>query len=148
MRAQLRRLKAGKAVGLDNIPARLLKDAADTVAKLITITLNASLQSGRVPYDWRAARVIPLCKKGKTEDMDSYRPISILPVLSKILEGAVHRQLYHHLQQHNSLSPYQCGFRKCHSNEFAALSFADTIRRGIDQGQRTGAVFIHFAKSI
>ena len=70
-----------------------------------------------------------------TSDMDNYRPISILPVLSKILEGAVHRQLYHHLQQHNILSAYQCGFRKCHSTEFAAVSFADTIRRGIDQGQ-------------
>ena len=79
--------------------------------------------------------------------MDNYRPISILPVLSKILEGAVHRQLYHHLQQHNILSPYQCGFRKCHSTEFAALSFADTIRRGIVQGQLTGAVFIDLRKA-
>ena len=146
VRAQLRRLKAGKAVGLDNLPARLLKDAADTVAKPLTIILNASLQSGRVPDDWKAARVIPLFKKGKAEDMDNYRPISILPVLSKILEGAVHRQLYHHLQQHNILSPYQCGLRKCHSTEFAALSFADTIRRGIGQGQLTGAVFIDLRK--
>ena len=136
-----------KAVGLDNIPARLLKDAADTVAKPLTIILNASLQSGRVPDDWKAARVSPLFKKGKAEDMDNYRPISILPVLSKILEGAVHRQLYHHLQQHNILSPYQCGFRKCHSTEFAALSFADTIRRGIDQGKLTGAVFIDLRKA-
>ena len=107
MRAQLRRLKAGKAVGLNKIPARLLKDAADTVAIPITITLNVSLQSGRVPADWKVARVIPLFKKGKAEDMDNYRPISILPVLSKILEGAVHMQLYHHLQQPNILSPYQ-----------------------------------------
>ena len=55
VRAQLCRLKAGKAVGLDNIPARLLKDAADTVAKPLTIIINASLQSGRVPDDWKAA---------------------------------------------------------------------------------------------
>ena len=97
VRAQLRRFKAGKAVGLDNIPTRLLKDVADTVAKPLTIILNASLQSGRVPDDWMAARVIPLFKKGKPEDMDNYRPISIPTVLSKILEGAVHRQLYHHI---------------------------------------------------
>ena len=44
------------------------------------------------------------------------------------------------MQQHNILSPYQCGFRKCHSTEFAALSFADTLRRGIDQGQLTEAI--------
>ena len=147
VRAQLRGLKAGKAVGLDNIPARLLKDAADIVTRPLTIIINALLQSGRVPDDWKAARVIPLFKKGKAEDMDNYRPISILPVLSKILERAVHRQLYHYLQQHNILSPYQCGFRKCHSTEFAALSFADTICRNIDQGQLTGAVFIDLRKA-
>ena len=79
--------------------------------------------------------------------MDNYRPISILPVLSKILERAVHRQLYHYLQQHNILSPYKCGFCKCHSTEFAALSFADTTRRSIDQGQLTGAVFIDLRKA-
>ena len=87
VRAQLRRLKAGKAVGLDNIPARLLKAAADNVAKPITIILNASLQSGRVSDDWKAARVIPLFKKGKAEDMDNYRPISILPVFPKFWKG-------------------------------------------------------------
>ena len=147
VRAQLRRLKVGKAVGLDNIPARLLKDTAEAVAKPLKIIINASLQSGRVPDDSMAARVIPLFKKGKAEDMDNYRPISILPVLSKIFEGAVHRQLYHHLRQHNILSPYHCGFRNCHSNEFAALSFTDTIHRGIDQGQLTGAVFIDLRKA-
>ena len=147
VRAQLRGLKAGKAVGLDNIPARLLKDAADIVSRPLTIIINTSLQSGRVPDDWKDARVIPLFKKGKAEDMDNYRPISTLPVLSKILERAVHRQLYHYLQQHNILSPYQCGSRKCHSTEFAALSFADTIRRNIDQGQLTGAVFIDLRKA-
>ena len=105
------------------------------------------MRSGRVPDDWKAARVVPFFKKGKAEDKDNYRPISIPPVLSKILKRAVHRQLYHHPQQHNILSPYQCGFRKCHSTEFAALSFAYTIRRGIDQGQLTGAVFIDLRKA-
>ena len=131
----------GKAIGLDNIPAQLLTDAADIVNRPLTIVINASLQSGRVPDDWKAARVIPLLKKSKAEDMDNYHPISILPVLSKILEWAVH------LQQHNILSPYQCGFRKCHLTEFAALSFADTIRRNIDQGQLTEAVFNDLRKA-
>ena len=111
--AQLRGLKAGKAVGLDNIPARLLKDAADIVTRPLTIIINASLQSGRVPDDWKAARVIPLTiiinaslqsgrvpddwkaarviplfKKGKVEDMENYRPISILcPCFQKSWKG-------------------------------------------------------------
>ena len=140
-------MKVGKAVGLDNIPARLLKDSAGIVNKPLTTIINASLRSGQVPSDWKAARVIPLFKKGKVVEMDDYRPISILPVISKVLERVVHQQLTRYLHEHKILSPYQCGFRKCHSTEFAALSFADTIRRNIDQGQLTGAVFIDLRKA-
>ena len=81
-----------------------------------------SLRTAQVPSDWKSARVIPLFKKGKADEMDNYRPISILPVLSKVLERAVHIQLYKYLQQNKILSPYQCGFRKCHSTEFASLT--------------------------
>ena len=80
--------------------------------------------------------------------MDNYRPISILPVISKVLERAVHKRLYHNLQLHKILSPYQYGFRKNNSTEFAALSFAETIRRNIYQGFLTGAVFIDLRKAL
>ena len=145
--SQLRGLKSGKAVGLDRIPARLLKDSADIVVKPVTFIINTSLRTAKVPCDWKSARVIPLFKKGKADEMDNYRPISILPVLSKVLERAVHIQLYKYLQKNKILSPYQCGFRKCHSTEFAALSFSDNIRRNMDQGQLTGAVFIDLLKA-
>ena len=79
--------------------------------------------------------------------MDNYRPISIIPTVSKLLERAVHHQLYQYLREHNILSPFQCGFRKCHSTKFAALSLADTIRRNMDQRILTGAVFIDFRKA-
>ena len=105
VRSQLRNLKPGKVLGLDNIPARLLIDAADIVAKPLTQFINLSLQSGTVPKDWKTARVVPLLKKGKPEEMDNYRPIFILPTVSKILERAVHIQLYAHLQNNNVLSP-------------------------------------------
>ena len=104
---QLRDLKTGKAAGLDNIPPRLLKDAADIVATPLTIIINASLRQGRVPDDWKSARVIPLFKKGKTENLDNYRPISILPTASKLLERIVHKQVGDYLREHNILSPYQ-----------------------------------------
>ena len=145
--SQLRSVKSGKAVGLDRIPARLLKDSADIVVKPVTFIINTSLCSGKVPCDWKSARVIPLFKEGKADEMDNYRPISILHVLSKVLERAVHIQLYKYLQQNKILSPYLCGFRKCHWTEFAALSFSDNIRRNMDQGQLTGAVFIDLRKA-
>ena len=111
--------------------ARLLKDSVDIVAKPVAFIINTSLRNAQVPSDWKSARVIPLFKKGKAEEMDNYRPISILPVLSRVLERAVNIQLYKYLQQNKILSRYQCGFRKCHSTEFAALSFSDNIRRTV-----------------
>ena len=63
------------------------------------------------------------------------------------VERAVHIQLYKNPQLNKILSPYQCTFRKCHSTEFAAFSFSDNIRRYMDQGQLTGAVFIDLRKA-
>ena len=68
MRSQLRGLKPGEAVGLDNIPARLLIDSSDNVGKPLTAIINSSLQSGVVPSEWKAARVnasSPCSKKAK-----------------------------------------------------------------------------------
>ena len=70
---------------MDRIPARLLKDSADIVVKPVTFIINTSLRTAKVPCDWKSA-VIPLFKKGKADEMDSYPPISTLPVLSKVVE--------------------------------------------------------------
>ncbi|KAL9986631.1 hypothetical protein ACROYT_G000802 [Oculina patagonica] len=117
---ELKKLKCNKSSGLDNIPPRLLKDSATIIAKPLTKIINASLMTGVVPDEWKRA---------------------------KILERAVHRQLYQFLTENKILSPYQCGFRKNHSTESAAISFTDTIRRGMDQGLLTGAVFIDLRKA-
>ena len=81
--------------------------------------------------------MVPLFKNGISTDMDNYRPISVLPVTSKVLEKVVHYQLYGFLTEHKLLTPYQCGFRKQHSTETAAIALSDSIRRGMDQGLMT-----------
>ena len=147
---QLRSLKSRKAVGLDNISPRLLKDVAVIIANSLTKIINASLSQASIPADWKAARVIPLYKAGKANQVHLaiIAPcISILPVISKLVERAVQVQLGKHLSDHNILSPFQCGFRKAHSTETAAISLTDTIRRNIDQGLLTGAVFIDLSKA-
>ena len=86
VQSEIRRLKSGKAVGLDIIPPRLLKDASAMVTKPITAVINASLSQSKVPDDWKAAYVIPLLKKGRKDNVDNYHPISILPAISELLE--------------------------------------------------------------
>lgn len=139
---ELKKLKSSKAVGLDKLPARLLKDCAEVISRPLTTLLNISLSEGNVLREWKSPGVIPLFKGGKLEDMDNYRPISILPVVSKVLERAVHTQLHGFLDKGKFLSPYQFGFRRGHSTESAVISFTDAIRRNMDQGILTGAVFI------
>ena len=135
--------KAGKASGLDNIPPRLLKDSVDVIAGPLPGIINTSLRQGIVSSDWKCA----LFKKGKRDDMDKYRPISISPAVSKVLKRVVHLQLSRYLKEHHLLSHYQFGFRKFHSTETAVVSFNDTIRMNIGQGMLTGAVFIDLCKA-
>ena len=88
-----------------------------------------------------------IVQEGKFQRYGQLRPISVLPVASKLLERAVQRQLYQYLTEHQLFSAYQCGFRKNHSAESAAISFTDSIRRGMNQGLLTGSVFIDLRKA-
>ena len=79
--------------------------------------------------------------------MDNYRPISVLSAVSKLIEKAVHHHIYHFLSEHKLLTPFQCGFRKKHSTENAAITFSAFVWRGMDEGILTGAVFIDLRKA-
>ena len=78
--------------------------------------------------------------------MDNYRPISTLPVMSKIMEKAVNVQLQRYLQRFDLLSPFQTGFRQHHSTESAVIYFTDEIRSA-ESGKLTGALFIDLRKA-
>ena len=144
---QLRLLKTSKGTGLDGIPARLLKDAASSISTPLTAMINLSISSAVLPEEWKYARVVPLYKDGDKKCMDNYRPISVLPVALKILERAVQIQLLQHLDKSSQLSPLQCGFRETHSTQDAVTYFTDCIRKGIDEGCVTAAVFVDFRKA-
>ena len=79
--------------------------------------------------------------------MDNYRPISILPVMSKIMEKPVNVQLQRYLQRFDLLSSFQSGFRQHHSMESAVIYFTDEIRRSAESGKLTGALFIDLRKA-
>ena len=89
------------AVGLDKVSSRLLKDAADIVAPSLTSLFNISINTGCFPSTWKLAKISPLFKKGSKQDPSNYRPISVLPTISKLLEKAVHMQLYSYLCDNN-----------------------------------------------
>jgi len=91
--------------------------------------------------------VTPLHKSGPKDDPRNYRPISVLPVVSKVLERLIHKQLAGYFDGHNLLCKSQSGFRRMHSTETAVTYFADEILMNMDKGLVTGSVFIDLAKA-
>ena len=89
----------------------------------------------------------PLHKSGTKDDPRNYCPISVLPVVSKVLERLIHKQLASYFDEHNLLCKSQSGFGRLHSTETAVTYFADEILMNMDKGLVTGSVFIDLAKA-
>ena len=100
-----------------------------------------------VPDSLKIATVIPLFKSGSLNSIDNYRPISVLPTVSKIMERVAYDQLSEYLEQQGLLSESQYGFRKGYDTELPLTVFTDSIRCAIDSGKITGAVFIDLRKA-
>ena len=143
----LHSLKVNKAAGLDKIPARLLKDAEMELAPSITYLVNKSISDGIVPDLWKVARVTPLHKSDDKLQVENYRPISVLPVLSKVVERVVHSQLNAHLHQLDFLYQHQYGFRRGHSTEQAITQLNNWVLESMDEGKVTGLLFIDISKA-
>ena len=101
---ELLRLKSNKSTGPDGKPANFLKDGAVVIKDHITFIINFSITSNSVPTDMRFARVRPLFKKNNRSDVGNYRPVSILSIVSKILEKAVYNQLEEYLYEKNLIN--------------------------------------------
>ena len=147
VRRSLKQLKINKATGLDKLSARLLKDSADLITPSLTKLFNSSLQSSTFPAIWKSAKVTSLHKSGDRSAPENYRPISVLPTLSKILEKTVHQQLYAYLEENKLLSSKQFGFRPKSSTSTAVGQFSDSVLRSMDKGMVTGVVFLDLAKA-
>ena len=143
----LKGLNVTKSTGCDNISAKFLKDGANVVASPITYVINLSIQTSTVPMDFKTARVVPLYKKGDKNNESNYRPVSILPVISKIFERIIYNQLNDFLCSHNLIYEYQSGFRRSYSTDTALTYLSDRIRLNMDAGLYTGIVLIDLQKA-
>ena len=145
VRKYLSNIDVTKATGTDNRP-HLLKLAALYIASEITYTCNKSISTSSFPNKWQETKVPPLHKQGPSDDINNYRPISILPVLSKILERHVSDCLLYYLNK-NNLHITQSGFRSQHSCETALTLMIDSWLEALDNGQMVGLVLVDFKKA-
>ena len=143
----LKKLQRNKSSGIDELPPNLLKDTAYEISKPLAFIINKSLSTGTIPSLWKTSKVTPLHKSDSKADFNNYRPISVLPCLSKILEKVVNRQISDYLEKNYLLKTSQFGFRPRRSTELACTLLIDDIRKNIDNGFLTGAIFLDLSKA-
>ena len=132
---------------MDKISAKILKIAAPVIAQSISKLLNCSIELGVFPDRWKIAKVTPLFKSGERDDINNCRPVSVLPVLSKILERHVHIHLYEYFNVNNLLYAHQSGFRRYHGRETALIRIIDQMLFDLDKNRVSGLVFIDYRKA-
>ena len=142
--ALLRSLDPNKAVGSDEVSAKILRVAAAGISGSLTSLFNYSLESGELPGEWKSAHITPVPKGGDSEVVVSYRPVSVLPVVAKVFERLIHKQLYTFLQL-NILEPNQFGFRPGHSTQDVLVNMVDGWRKAMDEDKVVGAVYLDFS---
>ena len=149
IRRLLESLNTRKATGSDEVPASLLRGCADIFSQSITWLFNKSLRSGEVPKGFKKANIIPLLKSSRLDATApcSYRGISLLPIMSKLLEKVVEEQLVRFLKKKNTLSEYQFGFRRGRSTEDLLAKAVSDWSSNTDNGLSTVVVFMDLSKA-
>ena len=143
----LQALDNRKAHGFDNLPIRMLKDAAHIISKPLSYIFNLSLENGVFPDFLKTAKVTPIYKKGSREEPGNYRPISVLPIVAKVFEKIVNKRLIEFLDSHDILYKHQYGFRKKYSTKLSVINLVNSLLRSIDEGKPTLGIFIDFQKA-
>ena len=126
-------LKNKTSKGHDNFSTKLVKSIIEEIAQPFSHILNLSFATGIVPEQMKIAKVVPVFKSGNPSELNNYRPISILPAFSKIMEKAMCKRLNSFLTSNNILNKHQYGFRKRHSTVHPILHLLHNICESNDQ---------------
>ena len=134
-------------VGPHCISISLLKIPSSHITKPLCTIINDSFSSGVFPDRLKRAKVIPLHKKGATDVLSNYRPISLLSIFSKVIEKLMHKWLFELWEYCNILHPLQFGFHEKHSTLHDLISTTEAIKETTDNGMFGCGVFIDFQKA-
>ena len=144
---QVKNAKNKKSKDHDQFDMCLVKKIIPYIVKPLAHICNTSLMNGIFPDRMKIARVIPLFKNGDVKEFSNYRPVSILPQFSKILEKVFHNRLMSFINDKQILNNSQFGFRKNMSTALAIIELVEEITTAIDEGKTTVGVFIDLKKA-
>jgi hypothetical protein len=135
------------APGPDAIPSAILKETATIFIPVLTQIINLSFSEGVFPNDMKCANITPLFKFGDKTSINNYRPISLLPSFSKIIEKCMSKRLLAFIDEHSILYKYQFGFRPKYSTNMAIHLLVDKIVSCLDKGENLVGVALDFRKA-
>lgn len=145
--AAINRLKNKKSVGLDEIPVRVIKCIGEYIVQPICHLVNLAFSTGRFPSELKRGLVIPVYKGLDRKSEVNYRPITILSVLSKIIERIFYDRMMQFLNKFDIVTECQHGFRTGRSTEGAATALMECVYKRLDQGEYVAGLFFDLSKA-
>jgi len=133
--------------GFDLLSNRMIKKEKKQFSKILSPLINESLNQGIFPEALKSAKVVPIFKKGDKTNMNNYRPISLLPVISKVFEKVLNNRINQHLNENNLIDDNQYGFRPEHSTEDAIVKFVDHIEKELTKRKHVVSIFVDVSKA-
>ncbi|CAF4942058.1 unnamed protein product [Pieris macdunnoughi] len=143
----IKTLNTNCSSGIDGINTKTIKCVVDHISEYLSICFNKLLHNGEFPDSLKKARVAPIHKSGPKTEPGNYRPISILPTISKILEKIIYSRLDTYLQTNNFIFKRQYGFRSKSSTLSATADLVSDIKQNIDSKKMVLGVFIDLKKA-
>nr|VZH96026.1 unnamed protein product [Spirometra erinaceieuropaei] len=144
---ELKSLKECKSPGLDEIPAKLLFELAQQLAKPLSFLCQKSFDAGILPTDWKTANITPLYKSGSRALATNYRPVSLTSICCKVMEKTIKKELMAYLETYNLLSNAQYGFRRGRSCGTNLLCTMQSWTRALDAKHTVHVAYIDFRKA-
>ena len=144
----IRNLKDKKTPGYDRINGKILKEFPPKATRLLTIIINAIFRLNYFPDQWKVAQIVLIPKPGKNpESVSSYRPISLLPTMSKVCEKIILNRLNPIIREKNLIPSHQFGFRNRHGTIEQVNRITATIRNAFESKKYCTAVFLDVAQA-
>jgi hypothetical protein len=143
----LAKLKSSSAPGHDGLKPDIIKSASNFITRPLTHIINRIFESNYIPNEFKFAIVTPVHKGGDSTNFQNYRPISVLPVFSKVFERIMHARLYSFFDAHSVLCDQQFGFRSGYSTDMALITTIDQITASLDTGENVIGLFLDLRKA-
>ena len=143
----IKSMKSKRSTGHDNLNSILIKAIVKNISLPLSMIINKSMQTGIVPEKTKIAKITPIYKSKNEKLFENHRPVSLLPVLSKVMEKIIHKRLYNYMACHNLLFKGQYGFRNNCSTIDAITEFSANVLFGFDSRKYTLSTFLDLSKA-